>query len=76
MEIASESFSAFKDASEIERLNPEFSAVSDWIALNRSHFSIDELSQKISQLTAFDTTTEIKLWTIFSIRQLHRNHFM
>lgn len=76
MEIASESFSAFKDASEIERLNPEFSAVSDWIALNRSHFSIDELSQKISKLTAFDTTTEIKLWTTFSIKQLHKNYFM
>src|SRR5690606_6558647 len=55
MEIASESFSAFKDVSEIERLNPEFSAVSDWIALNRSQFSVEDLSQKISKLTPFDS---------------------
>src|SRR5690606_522703 len=75
MQIASESFSAFKDVSEIERLNPEFFAVSDWIALNRSHFSIDELSQKISKLTAFDTTTEIKLWDNFFYQVVTQKSF-
>lgn len=75
MEDASESFEAFKDVSEIERLDPEFSAVSDWIALNRSTLSVDELSQKTSNLTAFDSATEIKLWDNFFYQVVTQKSF-
>lgn len=75
MEIASKSFDAFKNVSEIERLNPDFSAVSDWIALNRSQFSVEDLSQKISKLNPFDSETEINLWDNFFYQVVTQKSF-
>lgn len=75
MEIASKSFGAFKNVSEIERLNPDFSAVLDWIALNRSQFSVEDLSQKISKLTPFDSETEINLWDNFFYQVVTQKSF-
>lgn len=62
MQVASITFPAFDEVSDIESLNTQFFKLSEWIARNKANLDVQVLFEKIESMDAFDSVIESNLW--------------
>lgn len=62
MQIACETFLAFKNEKEVEAINADFFKLADFATRNKNTLDLKELNEKINTLNPLDLKIELNLW--------------
>jgi len=62
LQAVANKFQAFQSEQDVSKINPSFYKISEWLALNKSTATDEEVIDKIKSIKVLDAKTVLKLW--------------